>query len=415
MTVPTATSARAGLLLLCAGRMLQASAATLWAGSMVRMMAEWNLSAAQAGAVQSAWTLGYMVSLCGTGFIADRVGPRRVVLASAVLTAAAMLVFAWFSNGPALTALLYGLVGLCAGGSYSPALQLVAGNAQPHIRGRSMGMFIGAASLGYGLSLLLVALLASRWSWPETSALVAGLVTLGALLTMVALTRLKPDAVAPAQREHALRTTLRETLHDKPALFSSAAYAAHCWELMALWAWLPAYLAFVVGHAGLNPEHGLFIAALSHVVSVAGSLLGGSASDRYGRVRVMMLATCASLCCSFLFGWMASAPVWMLLVFAALYNLLAIADSSVYSTALCDVVPASRLGTAFAVRSLMGFGAGAISPWLFGMVLDWGQRTFALPASGWTLAWTLVGVGALAGPWSIRRFHQLSGKAVPGR
>ncbi len=86
-------------------------------------------------------------------------------------------------------------------------------------------------------------------------------------------------------------------------------------------------------------------------------------------------------------------PLWLLAAAAALYNLLAIADSSVYSTALADVVAPHRLGVAYSVRSVMGFGAGAISPWVFGLALDWGQRASAWaapiagsphgPRSGW--------------------------------
>lgn len=151
------------------------------------------------------------------------------------------------------------------------------------------------------------------------------------------------------------------------------AYAAHCWELMALWAWLPAYLAYAASTGATSAEMGIAFAAVAHLVSVAGSMLGGAASDRFGRVRVMLLASCASLVCSFTFGWLSAAPLVLLTIFAAIYNMVAIADSSVYSTALADVVPPERLGAAYSVRSVMGFGAGAISPWIFGLALDWGR------------------------------------------
>ncbi|HMP09508.1 hypothetical protein [Hydrogenophaga sp.] len=109
------------------------------------------------------------------------------------------------------------------------------------------------------------------------------------------------------------------------------------------------------------------------------------------------------------------APVWMLATFGALYNLWAIADSSVYSTALADVVPANRLGAAYSVRSAMGFGAGAISPWVFGLALDWGQVHFSLPGNAWILAWSTVGLGALLGPLMILRFEKLTKVEGPAR
>ena len=394
--------------LLCLTRVLQATLPTAWAGIMPLVMHDWQLRAAQAGLVQSAWHAGYMVSLFCVGFIADRVGPRRVFGLCSLLTALAAGLFAWGAQGPVSAALLYGLAGLCAGGCYSPGLQLLVRNAAPAARGRSMGMFIGAGSLGYGVSLVLVAALADALHWRWLLALIALLVALGAAATGLALARLRPDAPPAPVADVCLRAALARTLKDKPAMAGSLAYAAHCWELMALWAWLPAYLAFAAQGGGLSLSQGVALAALAHLVSVAGSLLGGAASDRFGRAQVMLAASCASLACGFAFGWMWAAPVWAVAAMGALYSLLAIADSSVYSTALADVVPAERLGAAFSVRSVLGFGAGAISPWVFGLALDWGQAHYALPGQAWVLAWSTGGAGSLLGPGMIRRFQRLT-------
>jgi MFS family permease len=72
---------------------------------------------------------------------------------------------------------------------------------------------------------------------------------------------------------------------------------------------------------------------------------------------------------------------------------------------LTELVPGHRLGAAWALRSLFGFGAGAVSPWLFGLVLDLsgGVRTDA--AWGW--AWTALGVGAVLGPIATLRLRAL--------
>lgn len=395
--------------LLCATRTLQATITTAWAGVMPLVSAQWQLPASHAGLVQSAWHVGYLTSLFGVGFIADRLGPRRVFLAGSVLTAMAALLFALGARGLVSAVLLYGLTGLCAGGCYGPGLQLLSANAQPARRGKAMGAFIASSSMGYGLALLAVASLSGLMSWRLILVVVAALVALGGVLTVCALARMRADP-APTGKAAVVpvRTAIRETVNDRPAMVGSLAYAAHCWELMALWAWLPAYLAFAANGGGLSPAQGIGLAALAHVVSVAGSLIGGASSDRFGRTAVMMTATCASLCCSFAFGWLWAAPVWVLAAIGAVYNLFAIADSSVYSTSMADVVPPERLGAAYSVRSVLGFGAGAISPWVFGLALDWGRANFALPGQGWVLAWSTAGAGAIIGPWMIHRFHRLS-------
>ncbi|WP_260590416.1 MFS transporter [Variovorax sp. DXTD-1] len=332
-------------------------------------------------------------------------------LVGSIISAFAAAAFAVFAHDHRSAMLLYGLTGLCAGASYTPGLQLLARNTEPAVRGRAMGLFLGAASMGYALSLAVVAVLSHVQHWRLGLFVAAGCTLAGALLTLPALRRMRPPAPpasAGTPREGAWHA-LRETVRDKPAMAGNWAYAFHCWELMALWAWLPAYLVASAGGSARWQGAGIALAALAHLVSVFGSIAGGAASDRFGRARIMMVATVASLCMSFSFGWMWTWPLWLLAAMAAIYSLLAIADSSVYSTALADVVAPHRLGVAYSVRSVMGFGAGALSPWVFGLALDWGQSHFGFGSTyGWVAAWSSVGLGALLGPWMIVRFSRLN-------
>jgi MFS family permease len=409
--------ARGWLALLCTSRLLQAMIVTAYSGVLPFMMADGHLGAAQAGAIQSAWHVGYMSSLFAVGLLADRYGPHRIFLVGSALSAMAAMAFALFARDHVSAMLLYGLTGLCAGASYTPGLQLLARNTEPAVRGRAMGLFIGSASMGYAVSLAVVAACSHLQHWRLGLLLAAAGTTAGALLTVLALRRMKlPAAPAPGTLREGSWHALVATVRDKPAMAGNWAYAFHCWELMALWAWLPAYLVASAGATGGNGDWqwaGVALAALAHLVSVFGSVAGGAASDRLGRARVMMIASVASLCMSFAFGWLWSAPLWLLAAAAGVYNLCAIADSSVYSTALADVVAPHRLGVAYSVRSVMGFGAGALSPWVFGLALDWGQTRFGFGSThGWVMAWTSVGLGALLGPVMIARFSRLRQRAA---
>ena len=55
----------------------------------------------------------------------------------------------------------------------------------------------------------------------------------------------------------------------------------------------------------------------------------------------------------------------------------------------------------------MGFSAGAISPWIFGLVMDMVHGTpWSSERLAWGLAWTSLGLGALPSPlmnWWLRR------------
>ncbi len=180
---------------------------TAYSGVLPFMMADWHMTAAQAGSIQSAWHLGYMSSLFAVGLLADRFGPHRVFLIGSVISAVAAAAFAVFAHDHRSAMLLYGLTGLCAGASYTPGLQLLARNTQPAVRGRAMGLFLGAASMGYALSLAVVAVLSHVQHWRLGLFVAAGCTLAGALLTLPALRRMRPPA-PPAECRHAARRHL---------------------------------------------------------------------------------------------------------------------------------------------------------------------------------------------------------------
>jgi MFS family permease len=191
-------------------------------------------------------------------------------------------------------------------------------------------------------------------------------------------------------------------------------YTFHAWELLGLWAWLPAFLAAaaIAGGSGGNAavSLGATLTALTYLAAVVGSVIGGSLSDRFGRTGVTLLLSVASLVCSFSFGWMIGVPMFLLVAVAVFYNVTGVADSSIHSTTLTELTDPRYLGAAYSLRSVLGFGAGAISPWVFGLVLDWGRTGGSLPDHVvWGLAWSTLGLGGLLGPvviWRLRRMPE---------
>ena len=401
-------TARGWLVWLCLSRLLLSLIFTAYAGVIPLVYEVWNLSAAKAATVQSAWHVGYLVSLFVVGLIADRYGARRTYLVSSLAAAGAAFGFALFSRGYASALVLYGLTGLCSGGSYTPGLALIAEHAEAGTRGRAMGWFLGASSVGYAIELGGLGLFSSLGSWRAGLHLAAGAALIGVICGWIALRTIQDPAPGPTADSP--WQAIIETWRDAAAMTCNWAYTFHCWELFVVWAWLPSFLAAVGSgvptRSGQN--WGIAVAGLAHLLGATGSIVGGAASDRWGRTRVMLLLSILSLTGSFLFGWLSAWPIGLLVITAGLYNLCAIADSSIYSTALAEAVPAARLGAAYSVRSVMGFGAGAISPVVFGAALDLGRAYFgATSPYAWALAWSSAGVGALVGPVMILRFDRL--------
>lgn len=407
--------ARHWLAALYAGRCGHSMIFTAYSGVLPAVAPLWAMSASQAGAIQSAWHIGFLISLFVTGIAADRYGARRIVVLSAFAAAAAATLFAAFADGFLSACLLYGLAGLASGGIYTPALKLVFEETAANERGRAMGGYLAAGSVGYALGLAAVALMLPAFGWRGGLACTAAGAIAGAMLVAWSL---RGVANRPSPQGGAAPLAgMSEILRNRPATACILAYTAHCWELLGMWAWLPAFvtaaaLAQSDGATALQAAGiGVAIAAASHFVSALGSVLGGGLSDRHGRAAVMLAATLVSLACSFAFGWTYALPLWLIAAFALIYNLAAIADSSVYSTALAEVVPPHRIGIAFSLRSVLGFAAGALAPWVFGLALDAGRATWGESSIAWALAWTTLGLGGLAGPLLILAYRRAAAAA----
>ena len=388
---------------ICLSRIFFAFIFTAYSAALPLLKTDWDMSASQAGLVQSAWHAGYLISLFAVGFIADRYGAKKTFLIGSVLAGLSALMFAFFADGFISGLFLYGFTGLCSGASYTPGLTLIAERFAPHERGRAMGWFLAAASLGYGASLLLSGILMPHVGW-RGSFIATACGPLVAMLISFWTLRATPNVVHPhGNRTHRHPRTAR-------GLAKQAGHASDlglCIPRMGT--------AGVVGVAACLPRgvdraeaaamtmqaagFGALFTALTYITSMSGSIYGGALSDRWGRTRAILWGACLSLMCSFIFGWMMALPLWLLVTVAAIYNIAAIADSSVYSTALTELVPPHYLGAAYALRSLLGFGAGIISPWVFGLVIDWARgEPLRSETMAWGLAWTSLGVGAALGP-----------------
>ena len=371
---------------------------------------EWEMSAGQAGLIQSAWHFGYLCSLFTIGFLSDRYGARRVFLTASIAASITAMIFALYAHDFRSAALLYGLTGLFSGGSYTPGLTLIAERFGPAERGRSMGFYLAAASAGYGIALLATGLVAPSIGWRGALILNAAGPVLGALLAMYAL-RHTPNVIHPHPEGQARELPIKAVWKNKPAMLVTWSYTFHSWELLGVKAWLPAFFAAAAALSGSTllqaASLGAGLTAITYFAAMAGSVGGGWLSDRYGRTTTIIVISTSSMLLCMVLGWMIELPLWLLVAAASVQSLLAIGDSSVFSTAITELVPPRLIGAAYSVRSVLGFGAGAFAPWVFGLVLDAAGAADAGPVMTWGLAWCSLGVVAILTPVTAWRLRQL--------
>jgi len=400
-----APGSAAWLAALCASRLLGASWFVAYSAVLPLTQDAWGLSAKEAGIIQAAFHLGYLLSLFIVGFLADHYGAKRAYLWTGIAAWTTPFLFVAGADGFWSAFWLHALTGLCAGGSYTPALALINDNVAASRRGRAMGYLIASSSAGYAVALGVAGAMLKFTDWRGALYAVA-VMPLAAWLLGLRSLRETPNRIHARPAGEPAHAALAAVIGNRRGMLSIAAYSFHNWELLGLWAWMPAFLTAALTLHGADgaaaAATALGLSALTYAANIGGSILGGQMADRWGRTQTILLWSCVSLALSFSLGWLMALPVGLLVALACLYNFAGIADSSTHSTLLAESVPPHYLGVAYSVRSAIGFGAGVVSPVVFGWALD----ASAGSPHAWAFAWSTLGLGAALGPLATWRLHR---------
>jgi MFS family permease len=358
------------------------------------LVTEFGASRAQVATVQSAVLLlgGFGAPLIGWVF--DRLGPRRLFQAGALVAAAGLLIAARASSLPALVA-SYGVVaglGLAALGSQ--ANMTVAALWYPGARGRA----IAGVDLGTGFGAFcfipLAQALVTAVGWRATLLVWVALLV-GVLIPLNAFQRLPPaHHAAPAPRPAGGHWTLRVALRASP--FWWIALMRFCGA--AAFPVLNVHMvAYAIGQ-GIAPATAATALGAVSLVSLAGRLTTGYLSDRIGRAPTLTLTYGSAAIGIGCLAMLASThrPAW-LVAYVGFYGM-AQGSSGIIAAARCaDVFAGPAFGTIYGVLGLAVGPGEALGAWLAGRLFD--VTGSYLPAFGFAVAALAVGVLAV---WRVR-------------
>jgi MFS family permease len=379
---------------LCLSRAFTTLVSMSYAAAIPVLREAWGMSATATGSISTGYQVGYAVSLLFASSLADRIGARPVYLWSCWASGGVALAFALFARSYLSALILYTLVAVSMGGTYTTAIMLIADRYTPGRRGGAVGLLIAASSLGYALSLLVSGVAMAVGGYPLSFLATACGPVLGAVIGAIALWSV-PTVIH--QRGEG-RWFGGEVLRNRTAMRVILGYVFHSWELLGMWAWIPAFLAatFAVrGSADVRAvELGAYVSAAFHLVGLVASSSMGQLSDRLGRRIVLLSLAAISTACSAVFGWLIGWPLAVIFFVGAVYGFSALGDSPVLSVAITEAVKPAYLGAVLAFRSLLGFGAGAVAPLVFGAVLDWSNAGAGGPGHYATWGWAFMSLAA---------------------
>jgi DHA1 family multidrug resistance protein-like MFS transporter len=226
---------------------------------------QYNLSTFQAAVLLAGYPITFLLVTTPAGWLAGRVGARRVVIGGICFFIAATVLFAWAPSANAIIVARL-LQGVGGGVGWAAAMSWMTGNTPPERRSRAVGMVSGVTSAGAVAGPLLGALAgATSTTLAFGIAGAIGVVALGATL-------LAP-AGAQLPRDPALHTTLGRLLRH-PLVIASLAFS------LADAAGVAAVDLLAPLHLGANGVSSTTIG----IAIGAGAVLGIIASQIAGRI-----------------------------------------------------------------------------------------------------------------------------------
>jgi MFS family permease len=370
---------------------------------------EWSLTNSQAGWIYSSYQIGYILSVVFLSSLTDYTSPKYIYVITAFWTGVSGIFFSLRADGFYSAIVLRTLMGIGFAGTYMPGLRMVSDKFAPHERGRAVGFYVAAFTLGASVSVFVTGFLNTLFSWRWAFLLTSLGPIAGGVIALFQLGEIK--TVKKGEGE---KVPVKEILLNRPALLMIGGYVAHMWEMFGMRAWLVAFLTacLLTGQMGFTRAVSL-ASLIAGFVTLAGALsnaLGGMLSDRFGRAKTVIVIMLGSGVISLLIGWTRTSPLWMVIPLSLLYGFMVTGESSVLSTGVTEMAHPGGLGRTMALQSLLGWGAASISPIVFGVILDLTNPADALSSYGyfpnWGWAFVMLGGGGLVGPlimWRLKR------------
>lgn len=295
-----------------------------------------------------------------TGRLSDRLGPRAVVGAGAVVMGAGLVLTAFIGH-MWVAYFTYGLgVGVGAACVYIPTLALVGGW---FAKRRNTALGIAAAGTGCGTLLAppIIAALIERYGWRTTDLFLGAAATV--LLGACALVAERPPPTVVATRHrlgHIVLSPKFVMLYVSWLLATTA--------LLVPFVFLP---AFARDH-GVGPVAAAALVSLIGGVSIAGRLGIGLVADRTGTLRLFQ-ATVLIMGLSYAI-WLGSDAYGSLVAFAIILGLGYGARISLMPGVLIELFGVQNLGSILgAFFTASGFSA-VLGPPVAGLIVDYTGR-----------------------------------------
>jgi OPA family glycerol-3-phosphate transporter-like MFS transporter/OPA family sugar phosphate sensor protein UhpC-like MFS transporter len=347
----------------------------------------------------------YGVSKFLSGFAADRLSSRHLLVSSLLLCSACTFIFGCGSSVMVLGG-IWVLHGLIQGFSFPPIAKLLAYWIPPKKLATKMSYFQTSHSIGAGVIIIICSWLATSYSWRYCFYVPGALALLGVIWIWITI-RNSPsdvglpeiDALEQKESQQEVNVSEKNSIGYKELLMKKVFKSKVIW-ILAL-ANFPVYVMRFVfldwgptilkEWKGLSLIHSGFIIAGFEVAGIAGIILAGRITDKYfeGKThRVCLIYMILAMVSVFLFWKVTTAPAWLYIAFLISAGFFIYGVQALGGIATSKMATRRVAATACGFHGFWGYLSLTVSGWLVG---------YLTKAHGWGYSIGLITMIGLSG------------------